>query len=179
MSRGTFVSTVASAALALGFGATAAAETPLMAKHSRRCVDVSGASQSSGAEVVQWRCSGADNQQFDLKRRRSGVYQLVARHSGMCLDVAGGSLEDGAQVVQWPCHNGLNQQFLLGRLADGSYLLIAAHSGLCVDVANAGRFNGPDIIQYRCHGGDNQRFYLEGFFGDEPEDAVPIEAATD
>jgi hypothetical protein len=63
--------------------------------------------------VLQWPCSGAANQQWQLVSTDSGYAELVARHSGQCLDVFGWSTADGATIGQWTCNGGANQQWLV------------------------------------------------------------------
>src|SRR6059058_77741 len=86
----------AALATALGAGAAPASASvvynQLIARHSGKCVDVSGVSTATGALVWQWDCLGAGqtNQQFSLVRvGLTNYYELVARHSGKCLDVSG------------------------------------------------------------------------------------------
>ena len=74
-----------------------------------RCADVLGSSMDNGAPVVQWDCTGAPNEIFQLRPlldptgADSGYVQIVAAHSGKCLDVAGGATNEGAPVQQWDC----------------------------------------------------------------------------
>jgi len=76
-----------------------------------RCADVLGASVDNGAPVVQWDCSGAPNETFQLRPVLdptgvdTGYVQIVAAHSGKCLDVTGGATNEGAPVQQWDCHD--------------------------------------------------------------------------
>ncbi|MFI0924889.1 RICIN domain-containing protein [Streptomyces sp. NPDC021012] len=73
--------------------------------NSGMCLDVTGASTSAGAQVIQWTCGNAKpNQQWRMTPvPGSGAKQLVSVNSGMCLDVSGNSRTGGAQVVQWTC----------------------------------------------------------------------------
>ena len=84
----------------------------LIAQHSGKCLDVSGASPDDRAEIIQWQCHGGENQQWRVEAVTGG-YQLVARHSGKCLDVRGESTNDGGSIIQWSCHSGANQTWLL------------------------------------------------------------------
>jgi hypothetical protein len=74
-----------------------------------RCADVLGSSMDNGAPVVQWDCTGAPNEIFQLRPlldptgADSGYVQIVAAHSGKCLDVTGGATNDGVPVQQWDC----------------------------------------------------------------------------
>ena len=72
----------------------------LVALHSGKCLDVSAASQSDLAPVVQSDCHMVDDEQWRLDQLASGYYQLTAKHSGKVLDVPGASSADGTAVVQ-------------------------------------------------------------------------------
>ena len=84
----------------------------LVARHSGKCLDVSGESTEDGASVIQWQCHSGANQQWRVEAVTGG-HRLVARHSGKCLDVTGWSLDDGASIIQWQCHGGANQTWLV------------------------------------------------------------------
>ncbi|WP_081714120.1 RICIN domain-containing protein [Cystobacter fuscus] len=131
----------------------------VVALHSGKCMDVTGASLSDGARIIQWGCNGGNNQQFFLTPMNDGTYTIKARHSGKCVDVSSASTEDGAAVIQWECHSGNNQRFYVQDW-EGRYRLVAKHSGKCLDVSGASTANGAYFIQWPCHGGDNQTFYL-------------------
>jgi|GEM_PF-3351170 len=77
--------------------------------HSGFCMDVSGASTSAGAAVVQWPCNGQANQRFILDIAGDNNFHIQPLHSRLCLDVKGGSLNNGAKIQQWTC-NGTNAQ---------------------------------------------------------------------
>ena len=84
----------------------------VIAQHSGKCLDVSGASTDDRADIIQWQCHGGENQQWRVEAVTGG-YQLVARHSGKCLDVRGESTNDGGSIIQWQCNSGANQTWLL------------------------------------------------------------------
>ena len=84
----------------------------VIARHTGKCPDVSGASTDDSAEIIQWQCHGGENQQWRVEAVTGG-YQLVARNSGKCLDVSGESTDDGDSVIQWSCHGGANQTWFL------------------------------------------------------------------
>ena len=54
----------------------------LVARHSGKCLDVSGVSMDDGAPVIQWTCNGGLNQRWTLQPASDGYYNLVAGHSG-------------------------------------------------------------------------------------------------
>ncbi|TDC82651.1 hypothetical protein E1193_11205 [Micromonospora sp. KC606] len=85
----------------------------LVARHSGRCVEPASGSTANGVQLVQFDCSSAQSQQWQLRGAGGGYYQLVARHSGRCVDVASGSTANGARLIQFDCHSGQNQQWSL------------------------------------------------------------------
>lgn len=131
----------------------------VIAVHSNKCMDVSGASQVNGASIIQWDCHGGDNQLFFPIPREDGTFSFIAWHSGKCLDVRGASTADGAPLIQYECHGGANQRFYVQEWPNRNRL-VAKHSGKCVDVSGASTANGALYIQYTCHGGANQSFIL-------------------
>ena len=73
----------------------------LVARHSGKCLDVSGASlttsrRRSSGTVTAARISGGRS-----SRPRDGYYSIIARHSGKALDVSGASIDDGAPIIQY------------------------------------------------------------------------------
>ncbi|TFH52534.1 MAG: hypothetical protein E4G89_01470 [Methanothrix sp.] len=55
----------------------------IKAKHSGKCLDVTGSSQENGAEIIQWPCHSGNNQKFKLEpiEGESGYYRIMAKHS--------------------------------------------------------------------------------------------------
>jgi uncharacterized protein (DUF1800 family) len=132
----------------------------LVARHSGKCLDVTGASMDDGAPVIQWTCNGGLNQRWKLQPASDGYYNLVASHSGKLLDVAGVSTDDGAQIIQWPANGGQNQQWLPKPLGGGYYTLTARHSGKVLDISGVSTDDGAPAIQWTPNGGENQQWLL-------------------
>ena len=72
----------------------------LVAQHSGKAADISGASTSAGAALVQWSANSGTNQQFDFVDAGSGYWRIRARHCGLVLQVAGTGT--GADITQQP-----------------------------------------------------------------------------
>ena len=53
----------------------------------------------AGAQLIQWRDHGGENQQWVVKRYAKG-FAIGSRASNLVVTVAGGSKESGAKVVQ-------------------------------------------------------------------------------
>lgn len=132
----------------------------ITARHSGKCLDVSGASSDDGAAVIQWSGHGGDNQRWRLVPAGDGYFTITAKHSGKCLDVSGVSRDDGAGIIQWSGWGGDNQKFRLEEAGDGSYRIVAKHSGKCLDVSGASTGDGARVIQWSSWGGDNQKWFF-------------------
>lgn len=132
--------------------------TDIVNRNSGKCVDVVSASTANGAEIIQYTCSGASNQQWILQDLGNGYRQIVSQSSGKCLDVSSASTADGAAIIQYTCGTGTNQQWQLRSVTGGYVELVARHSGKCLDVPASSTANGTRLTQYTCNGGTNQHW---------------------
>jgi len=130
------------------------------------CMDVSGASQTAGATVLQWDCSANQNQQWYLRQLSATDYQLSAKHSALCLRVSGGSTASGAGLVQDVCarsgaaFNGTRFTLTaVGSSSPTTYQLVTQASGQCVRSPSATR--GAGLIQNACATSTNFLWTLE------------------
>lgn len=124
---------------------------------SSQCMDISGASKTSGTPVLGWNCHGGSNQRYVL-RAQNGGHAIVASYSGMCLAPA--SAASGANVVERDCDGSAAQTW---SLAAGMWMNApenSAFDGQCMDVYGASTADGSAIIQWACHGGTNQAWQL-------------------
>jgi parallel beta-helix repeat protein len=87
----------------------------IMNQKSRLAMNVSGASLSPGAVVIQYPFGSGKNDQWMPRPAGNGLYYFVNRLSGLCLDVPDGA--PGTQLDQQPYAGGANQQFSLNLLA--------------------------------------------------------------
>ncbi|WP_371483696.1 RICIN domain-containing protein [Kitasatospora sp. NBC_00315] len=152
---------VAGGAAPAGAAALPAAGTyQLAVTKSGKCVDVPGASASSGALLQQWGCTeGAAWQQFALTPAGTGTYQLVSASSHLCVDVPGGSTVSGVQLQQWGCGSGqTNQLWSLTPSGTGTYQIVNVRSGLCVSDQGASTSNGAAVIQETCTANSNKQW---------------------
>ncbi|HLU70887.1 MAG TPA: ThuA domain-containing protein [Nonomuraea sp.] len=116
---------------------------------SNRCLDVSGASQSNGAQVHIWDCNGQPNQQWTA----TGAGELRV-YGNKCLDVNGAGTADGTAVIIWNCNGQNNQKWTLN--ADGSVTAVGANK--CLDVSGYGTANGTRVQIWSCTGATNQKW---------------------
>lgn len=150
-SRGTSVSS----------GVTSGGTYEIIAKHSGKCLDVSGVGMQNGANIYQWDCHGGANQRWTLTDKGGGYYTVAAKHSGKCMDVEGVNQGNGTNISQYDCHAGPNQLWMFIPQGQGYYMITAKHSGKCLDVAGAGTGTGANVHQWDCHGGPNQLWKLK------------------
>ncbi|GAA1857512.1 RICIN domain-containing protein [Myceligenerans crystallogenes] len=142
-----------------GNGSGGGTVTDVVNAASGKCMDVVSASTADAAEVIQYTCGSASNQQWLLRDLGNGYHNLVAQHSGKCLDVNQASTADGAAIIQYACGSGTNQQWQL-RAVTGGHQLVARHSGKCLDVPAGSTSDGTRLKQYTCNSGANQRWTL-------------------
>nr|WP_307848805.1 lectin [Microbispora oryzae] len=116
---------------------------------SGRCVDVTGSSQSNGAQAQIYDCNGAANQQWTLTSSSE-----LRVYGNKCLDVNGGSTANGATVIIWDCNGQNNQKWRFN--SDGSLTAVGANK--CLDVPGNATANGTKLNIWDCNGQANQRW---------------------
>ncbi|MFF0311189.1 ThuA domain-containing protein [Streptosporangium sp. NPDC004379] len=123
--------------------------TALKGVGSGRCLDVSGASQSNGAQVQIWDCNGQNNQKWTPTS--AGELRV---YGGKCLDVTGAGTADGTAVTIWDCNGQNNQKWRLN--ADGSVTAVGANK--CLNVSGSGTANGTRVNIWTCNGQNSQKW---------------------
>ncbi|HEX7308147.1 glycosyl hydrolase family 95 catalytic domain-containing protein [Lentzea sp.] len=131
----------------------------LVARHSGKCLDVSGVSTAPGALVHQWPQTSGLNQQFDFLDAGGGYYRVRARHSGLVLQAA--SASSGADVTQQADTGAADRQWRVVDHGGGVVSLVNRQSGLAADVWEASTADGARLSQWAVTGADNQRFQLQ------------------
>ncbi|MBW8737358.1 MAG: RICIN domain-containing protein [Streptomyces turgidiscabies] len=138
------------AALLVAGPAGAAATSDVRGVDSGKCLDVSGFSQTDGANVQMWDCHGGVNQQWTL----TDSAQLTVYGNNKCLDARGGGTSAGTPVQIWTCTGTENQQWRVN--PDGT--IIGVRSGLCLEASGWGKANGTEARLWSCTGGANQKW---------------------
>ena len=134
----------------------------ILCKHSKKALDVEGASTSNGARIIQYDWHGGANQVFVMEHQpNDGCYKIIASNSGKVIDIHGASQTNCASVIQYDWHGGDNQRFKVEDLGDGSFRFVCKHSGKVLDITERSTSNSARVIQFDWHGGDNQRFLIE------------------
>lgn len=122
--------------------------TPLVVASTGKCLDISGASTTTGAAAVQWRCTFAANEQWNVQPY-NGAYRVIQQNSGLCLAVAGGSTAADAQIVQNSC-TGADSELWTFTSSGSGFQLISKGSGLCANVSGNGTADATNIVQSAC-----------------------------
>ena len=138
------------------------------------CVEVAGASQARGANIVLNTWNGGAHQQFDVSVAPHGYY-IAAVHSGLRIFARinanpsqDSSANDGANIVQYPddptnssYNTTLNNMWDFYPEPDGTYSINNYCSGKRVQVANANAADGTNIYQWYIDTSlDAQYFYM-------------------
>ena len=107
-------------------------------------LDVKGASNKSGTEVLTWPDNGGKNQQWRIIRKSGdkSFTQPVELEPvcapGKRLDVSGASCKQGAKIIIWDAHGGQNQQWLIANQGNDVWEIINNGKGakLALDAFN-------------------------------------------
>ncbi len=130
-------------------------------KQSRQVLEVSGASQDNGADVIQSIEHDGYNQRWLLEDMGNGYYTLTAKHSSRALNVEGASTQVGTQIEQYEKNATDAQQWKLEETEDGYCILISKASGMALTVSGNEAKQGALIQQDRNQGSDIQNWRFE------------------
>ncbi|MDQ4132284.1 MAG: RICIN domain-containing protein [Actinomycetota bacterium] len=131
--------------------------------NSAKLLDVRGASNDNGAQVIQWNNNGGANQIWTFKPVGPPVggtlqlYLIQSQHSKKVLDVQGSSKNDTAPVVQNDWSGAISQLWVVFQFGDTPYALIMnVNSAKVLDVTQSSKEDGANVVQYSWLGGANQ-----------------------
>ncbi|MEV6942517.1 RICIN domain-containing protein [Streptomyces sp. NPDC051172] len=125
-------------------------------KGSGKAADVSGASSTAGANVIQWNDTGAQNQDWRFVAVGDGSYEIVNQNSGQLMDVTSASTADGATVIQQPDINADSQHWKLTAAGNGYYKIKNVNSGKLLDVSGSSTAAGAQLVQTTDTNADSQ-----------------------
>jgi cytochrome c len=128
----------------------------LMFQHSNKCIDVESFG-GPGASIVQWPCTGSDNQRWKIQYNDDGSVSLIVKHSGAFLDIQNGNSNNGAIVQTWWGNGADAQKFWLIPTDSGHMSLKSKISGRCLEVGGFSSDDKAGINLWDCWGGGNQR----------------------
>jgi hypothetical protein len=133
----------------------------LVNRHSGKCVTIEGASQSPGANIIQWTCEEGINSRWNVVPSSvAGYYQITSVMDGMCLDVWHASDANEQRLDTWPCKptgSNDNQLWAVAQDPNGTHFK-AKSSGKFMDVIGSSMDNGAQVQQYDGDGAPAQSF---------------------
>jgi hypothetical protein len=116
-------------------------------KNSAKAIDVSGASMTAGANILQWNDTGAVNQNWRFVPVGDGSYEIVSRNSALLMDVSGAATTDGASIVQATDNNAASQHWTLIATGNGYYKIKNVNSGKLLAVSGSSTTAGAQLVQ--------------------------------
>lgn len=124
--------------------------------------DVSGASTSAGAPVIQWPSNGGANQHWTLVPvPDAGVaYRIENRMTGGRIDVDNDSTADGAHLLEWSDNGQADQRWTFVKQSSGAYTIVNANSGKLINIPGPTTTAGTQLIQFHDDGNSNSRWTL-------------------
>ncbi|MFF5985145.1 RICIN domain-containing protein [Streptomyces olindensis] len=117
---------------------TTNANYKVLNKGSGKAVDVSAASRTDGANVIQWNDTGGPNQNWRFVPVGDGSYEIVSRNSALLLSVSGGVTAEGASIVQSTDTNAASQRWTLVANGNGYYEIKNVNSSKLLTVSSGG-----------------------------------------
>jgi hypothetical protein len=124
--------------------------------------DVSGASTSAGAPVVQWPSNNGANQKWTLVPvpDANQGYRIENLLTGGRIDVNNDSTADSATLVQWSDNGQADQRWTFARQSSGAYTIVNANSGKLVNIPGPTTTSATQLIQFSDDGNSNSRWTL-------------------
>jgi hypothetical protein len=136
------------------------------------CIEPSGGSTASGAEIVVYACTDTNAEQWEFVpytgavAPANGTYEIQNLGSGLVMDGGGSGTTKGTWVVQDASTGGANQAWAVSGLGSlsGTYQIIGVgNGGLSLDDLADGTANGNEIDVYTntaSSGNTGQIWYL-------------------
>ncbi|MGW3033098.1 RICIN domain-containing protein [Streptomyces sp. NPDC001178] len=120
----------------------------LVARHSGKVADVSGAKTANNTAIVQWPWLNHANQKWTIARADSGYYKIRNVNSGTLMEIGGLSRVNGGGADIWGDANAPQQHWAITPTGDGYYLLTNRLSGLSLNVDSGSAADGAAINQW-------------------------------
>ncbi len=139
-------------------------------KESGLALDISGASQSDGANAQVYEPNGTAAQAYDLTKIApvgNGTYVIKSVACGRVFDVAGGSEANGANVRAWESNDTGAQKWVFRAQDDNgtTYSILNAASNKALDVTGANGTAGVNIQQWEAGSGNVAQLWKVVYVG--------------
>jgi arabinan endo-1,5-alpha-L-arabinosidase len=121
---------------------------------------ISGASQTAGADAVQWADNGTTDHLWHFMPMGNNEYNIENMLTHQVLGVSGASTSDGALIVQW-ADNGTADHLWEVITATTGYYIKNVNSGLYLEVSDGSKLDTATIDQWSLTGCTCQEWNLE------------------
>jgi len=119
---------------------------------------VSGASQTVGADLVQWADNGTADHLWHFMPIGTNVYNIENMNSHQIMTISGASTSNGALAVQWSDSGTTNNNWQVIQASDGNYLIKNVNSGLYLEVTGDSLLDTATIGQWSATGTTGQEW---------------------
>ncbi|MFJ9909249.1 RICIN domain-containing protein [Streptomyces sp. NPDC101152] len=120
----------------------------LVARHSGKVADVSGAKTANNTAILQWPWQNHANQKWTLALADDGYYKIRNVNSGTLMEIGGLSRTNGGTADIWSDATAPQQHWAITPTGDGYYLLTNRLSGLSLNVDSGSTADGAAINQW-------------------------------
>jgi len=129
--------------------------------HAGRCLDAQTIAGIDLGTVRQSGCTGAGNQQWQLRGSDAAGWQIVNAANNKCLDVASGGAATGTAVTSQNCaaaSAAAGQTWAAVR--SGNTFALRSSGGLCLEVTGQSRADGAAVALAPCSGAAHQQWVV-------------------
>lgn len=132
----------------------------LVARHSGKVADVTGAGTANGTGVLQWPWHGRANQKWTFTSTGDGYFEIRGVGSGKLLEIAGLSRANAGNADIWADADAPQQHWAVTPTGDGYHVLTNRFSGLSLAVGNGLTDDGADIGQWTYDGAEHEQWRI-------------------
>jgi len=109
---------------------------------------ITGASQTAGAQLVQWADNGTADHLWHFMPIGTNVYNIENMNSHQVIGVSGASTSDGADIVQWADSGTTDHNWEVIATSSGNYMIKNVNSGLYLEVEDGSTSDTATIDQW-------------------------------
>ena len=143
----------------LSCGGLANGTYKLVARHSAKALDASGATTTNGTQIIQWTYTAGNNQKWTVTSLGGDLYKIIGVQSGKSIDISNWGTANGTKVQLWDYLAGTNQKFFFNATSGGYYEISPSHAtGSCLDVSGASTADGAIVQLWQYLTGNNQQW---------------------
>ncbi|MCW3085012.1 MAG: hypothetical protein JWP12_2378 [Bacteroidetes bacterium] len=133
----------------------------ILAKNSKKVVDVEGVSKADNAALHIWQYMAQPNQQFKIIRVKDKWYKIISLNSDKCVQLNPADTSNTGYPVQGSYTGADNQLYtFITAATPGHFNIVNKQSGKMWGTASGNLEDGTPIQQYVADLGDQQEFQI-------------------